>query len=324
MTKISASKFRKLEEKLQAGKNFLLVVHFNPDVDALGSAFALDYYLQNELSKKTSILSIDELDSLSAKLFNTKKITKDYELKKYDTVVILDREDTFYKLGLDQEIKEKSLQMEIINIDHHPKPPIPEALNLVDSDIAATCEIVYDFFKTINYKIPPKAAQYLLNGIFTDTGGFRHNNTSAKNLEIISDLMKKGASLRKINQLVFENKSLNTLKLWSIALSRAELDKKTGMVASFLTRKDLKECRASRSDVSGIAEVLNTIAGSKFSLILYESKPGMIKASLRSDEHKGVDVSKIAKRFKGGGHKLASGFEVKGELKEVNGKWVIE
>ena len=96
------------------------------------------------------------------------------------------------------------------------------------------------------------------------------------------------------------------------------------MVISFLTREDLKKCNASKSDASGIAEVLNTISGSKFSLVLYESRPNIIKASLRSDEHKGVDVSEIAKRFKGGGHKLASGFEIKGTLKEVKGEWTIE
>jgi phosphoesterase RecJ-like protein len=316
--------FKKLQEKLLQSQKLLLVAHLNPDIDSLGSVFALDYYLRNELKKKTSLLSVDPIDHLSSELFPEKKLTKKYDLSKYDTLIILDREDTFFKLKMDQEIKEKNLEIQVINIDHHPKPPIPGALNLVNTQAAATCEIIYDFFKEINYQLSPEISQYLLNGIFTDTGGFRHNNTTYKVLETVSDLMKKGASIRKINQLVFENKSLNTLKLWSIALGRAELYKDSGMVVSFLTKKDLDQCGASKSDASGIAEVLNTISGSKFSLILYESKPGLIKASLRSDEHKGVDVSEIAKKFKGGGHKLASGFEVKGKLKEKNGEWIIE
>jgi len=316
--------FKKLEKKLLKSQRILLVNHLNPDIDSLSSAFSLDYYLRNKLNKKTTILSVDEIDNLSSKLFPEKQIKSNYELFKYDTVMVLDREDTFYKLEMDKEIKQKNLKIEVINIDHHPKEPIVGALNLVNTRAAATCEIIYNFFKEINYKIPQKAAQYLLNGIFTDTGGFRHNNTTAKTLEIVSDLMKKGASIRKINQLVFENKSLNTLKLWSIALGRAELYEDSGMVISFLTKKDLEKCDASKSDASGIAEVLNTISGSKFSLILYESGQNLIKASLRSDEHKGVDVSAIAKKFKGGGHKLASGFEINGKLKEINGKWIIE
>ncbi|MCK5081046.1 MAG: bifunctional oligoribonuclease/PAP phosphatase NrnA [Candidatus Moranbacteria bacterium] len=317
-------KFKALKKELLKSQKILLVAHLNPDVDSLGSVFAFDHYLRNELKKKTTLLSVDEISPLASKLFSKKQIENTYNLPDYDTIMILDREDTFYKLKMDEEMREKNLKIKVINIDHHPKPPIKGALNLVNIEAAATCEIIYEFFKQINYKIPPKAAQYLLNGIFTDTGGFRHNNTTAKNLEIVSDLMKKGASIRKINRLVFENKSLSALRLWSIALSRAELYKKTGMVISFLTREDLKKCNASKSDASGIAEVLNTISGSKFSLVLYESRPNIIKASLRSDEHKGVDVSEIAKRFKGGGHKLASGFEIKGTLKEVKGEWTIE
>lgn len=316
--------FKELQKKLLQSQKCLLVSHLNPDVDSLSSVFALDYYLKNELGKETTLLSIDQIDELSAKLFPEKQLKNNYTLSDYDTLIILDREDTFYKLEMDQEIKKNNLEIQVINIDHHPKPPIKGALNLVDTTASATCEIIYNFFQEINYSIPQKVAQYLLNGIFTDTGGFRHNNTTADVLEIVSDLMKKGASVRKINRLVFENKSLNTLKLWSIALGRAELYKDSGMVVSFLTQKDLEKCNASKSDASGIAEVLNTISGSKFSLVLYESRPNHIKASLRSDEHKGVDVSAIAKKFKGGGHKLASGFEIQGHLKEVDGKWMIE
>ncbi len=317
-------KFKELEKILKKSQRILLVSHLNPDVDSLSSVFSLDYYLKNELNKKTTPLSVDKIDELSSKLFPEKQIKNTYQLSDYDTVMILDREDSYYKLKIGEEIAEENLDIKIINIDHHPKPPIKEALNLVNTEASATCEIIYNFFKQINYSIPPKAAQYLLNGIFTDTGGFRHNNTTAETLEVVSDLMKRGASVRKINQLIFENKSLNTLKLWSIALGRAELNKKTGMVVSFLTKKDLEKCGASISDASGIAEVLNTISGSKFSLVLYESKPNVIKASLRSDEHKGIDVAAIARSFKGGGHKLASGFEIQGNLKEINGKWIIE
>jgi phosphoesterase RecJ-like protein len=319
-----ASKFIELEKKLAQSKNVILFAHLNPDVDSLSSVFAMNDYLKNGLKKKTTLISKDNLDGLALKIFPENQLKKDYDLAKYDTILILDREDTFYKLKLDKEIEKNNLKIEVINIDHHPRNPIVGALNFVDTEASATCEIIYEFFKKINYQISPIASQYLLNGIFTDTGGFRHNNTTAKTLEIVSDLMKKGASVRKINQLVFENKSLNTLKLWSIALGRAELYKKTGMVVSFLTKEDLKKCNASKSDASGIAEVLNTISGSKFSLVLYESKPNLIKASLRSDEHKGVDVSEIAKKFKGGGHKLASGFEINGTLKESNGKWEIK
>jgi len=56
---------------------------------------------------------------------------------------------------------------------------------------------------------------------------------------------------------------------------------------------------------------------------LSEREDGIVKGSLRSEEYKGVDVSKIAAQFGGGGHKLASGFEVKGKIVETEEGWEI-
>jgi phosphoesterase RecJ-like protein len=69
--------------------------------------------------------------------------------------------------------------------------------------------------------------------------------------------------------------------------------------------------------------MLNTLPQAKFALLLTEYEPGKIKGSLRSEPHKGVDVSRIAQQLGGGGHTLAAGFEVAGHLKKVDGKWRI-
>jgi len=96
------------------------------------------------------------------------------------------------------------------------------------------------------------------------------------------------------------------------------------MAVSFITKEDLDRAGASTEDISGISEILNTISDSKFSLVLSEHEQNKVKASLRSDEHKKVDVSRIARKFKGGGHKLSSGFEIKGRLRQVGDSWIIE
>ena len=144
-----AENFEILEKKLLKSQNVLLVAHLNPDIDSLSSVFSLDYYLRNELKKKTTVLSVDKIDSLSSKLFPEKQIENDYNLSEYDTLMILDREDTFYKLAMDKQIENEKIKIQVINIDHHPKSPIKGALNLVNTESSATCEIIYDFFKEI-------------------------------------------------------------------------------------------------------------------------------------------------------------------------------
>lgn len=308
-------------------KKALFVVHPSPDADALGSAFALEKFLQNYFSNcQITIFSPDEASQNLQKLFPITRITHQIssDLKKFDSLFFLDRGDVFYKLGFDKKIKTEQFSGNIINIDHHPHTFIPEVLNLIDIQASATCEIIFRLFDFFNFNIDNQTAQYLLNGIYADTGGFRHNNTSPACLEISARLLKKGASIMKSNREIFAQKSLGTLKLWAIALERARINPKTGMVVSFITKEDLKNCGVQESQISSISEILNTISESRFSLVLSEKESGKIKASLRSEEYKGVDVSAIARQFKGGGHKLASGFEIQGRLTQIGDSWIIQ
>lgn len=302
----------------------LLIIHPKPDADALGSAFALSEYLRISERKEVKIYSVDKPGKYFEMLFPVSQVISEYHLKDFDSLIFIDRGDIFYKLQFSNKIDALKEKPMLINIDHHPHTFIPGALNVLDTRAAATCEIIYRFFDYTNFPIDVRMAQYLLNGIFADTGGFRHNNTTPESLETASRLMKKGATITKVNRALFANKSLSTLKLWGIALERAKIDLHSGMVVSFITKHDLDACSASADDISGISEILNTIADSKFSLVLSEREQNRIKASLRSEEYKGTDVSKIARQFQGGGHKLASGFEIKGRLRQVGDSWIIE
>jgi len=320
-----SSKFKKLESIIQENKNFLLVIHPNPDTDALGASFSLRNYIQSFNSKIADIYSIDMPGTELKALFNTKIITTNLQLHNKDVIIILDRGDVYYKLNIDKKIANlKNPPKEIVNIDHHPRTTINIALNIRTTAAAATSEIIYAFFNYLNYDYPQSVSQYLLNGIYADTGGFKHNNTSPEVLEIASNLMRKGASISKINKALFANKSLSALKLWGLALDRAQVNKKTGMAVSFITKNDLKKCNATAKDLTGLSEILNTISEAKFSLMLTEGENNKIKASLRSEPYKKIDVSKIAQSFKGGGHKLASGFEIEGRLHQTKDGWIIK
>jgi phosphoesterase RecJ-like protein len=320
-----AEKFEQLKNALKTIRHPLLIIHPNPDADALGSAFALSLFLEKLFSSRSDIFCIYRPGNIFQNLFPIHCIKNKVDLTYYDALFFLDRGDVYFKLKFNEKISRlKQRPPQIVNLDHHPHTFIPGALNILDSTAAATCEIIFRFFEYHEVSIEPKMAQYLLNGIYTDTGGFRHENTTSHTLEIAAKLLKKGASISKINRVLFASKPLSTLKLWAIALERAQVDPKTGMAVSFITKQDLKRCNASAEDISGISEILNTISESKFSLVLSEREQNKIKASLRSENYKGVDVSRIARKFRGGGHKLASGFEIKGKLRQIGNNWIIE
>jgi len=319
------SEFKELNSIIQEYKNFLLIIHPGPDTDALGSSFSLKDYIESFSNKTATIYSLDTPSEELGALFNIKNVTTNLQIHNKDVIIVLDRGDVYHKLGIDKKVTSlKNPPKKLVNIDHHPRTVIDAALNIRTTTAAATSEIIYTFFNYLNFDYPQKVSQYLLNGIYADTGGFKHNNTSPEILEIAGNLMRRGASISKINRALFANKSLSALKLWGLALDRAQVNKKTGMAVSFITKKDLKKCNATAKDLTGLSEILNTISDAKFSLMLTEGDNNKIKASLRSEPYKKIDVSKIAQSFKGGGHKLASGFEIEGSLHQTKDGWIIK
>ncbi len=122
--------------------------------------------------------------------------------------------------------------------------------------------------------------------------------------------------MSKITKKIFRNKNKTTLKLWGRALARIKKDTKTGLAFSIITYDDLKKCGVSPEDLSGLSNIISTAQEARFALLLTEYEKGKLSGSLRSEKFKGVDVSRIAKLFNGGGHKFASGFKIEGSGKE--------
>lgn len=210
----------------------------------------------------------------------------------------------------------------ILNIDHHKDTKLFGTVNVWDASAAANCELLYGMFENWNIELDKHIAQNLLTGIFTDTGGFRHANVSARTFEISAELLRAGAKLDVISRFTFSQKELPMLRAWSVALEHAKFDQTRKIVYTVITSEDLEKAQASEADLEGVAELLNTIPEAKFSMLL-KQRGDEIKGSLRSEPYKGVDVSEIARAFGGGGHKLAAGFKFKGKIEKTAEGWRI-
>lgn len=314
-----AQEFNTLHYVIREAENILLFAHSSPDGDTTGSVLALQEYIR-ALGKQADIACYDPfpeyLKSLAGETFHNPETLN---LQKYTLIIAADSvERGFHKI-------QKTLQENqiVALLDHHPDITIQGDINIVDASYSSVCELVYDFLFFNKIEINRKMATYILLGLMADTGSFQHSNTNSKVIEKASQLIKKGAPISKIVETTFSNKSISTLKLWGKAFEKAKIDSTTGMIISVLTKKDLEECHAGTEDIAQVASILNTVPDTKFSLILSERDNGVIKGSLRSEEYKGVNVSEIAAQFGGGGHKLASGFEIKGTIKETADGWEI-
>lgn len=319
MTSFS-KEFKTLSYVIEKSSRILLVAHSNPDGDTTGSVLALGEFLKNA-DKAVDIVCQDEfpefLKSLTKERF---KKPDEIEIGSYDAIIGCDSVER----GFDQIIKTASPKTVTALLDHHPDITIEADIKILNPKKSSVCELVYDFFVSAEIEINRKMATYLMLGILSDTGNLQHANTTTQVMRISSELMKKGASFSKIIESTFSNKKMSTLKLWGLAFDKAKINPKNGMIATVITQRDIEKCQTSSEDIGQVASILNTVPGTKFSLILSEKGNGQVKGSLRSEEYKGVDVSKIARRFGGGGHKLASGFTIKGKIVETENGWKIE
>ncbi len=303
-------------------KNILLITHRNPDGDALGSTLGL-YLALVKMGKNPKPFCIDPIPSSFLFLPENFQIINQFDTKNFDMIIVLDCGSPS-QMGLKDE-KEKEIlnfSLPLINIDHHISNPKFGSINIIESKAAACTQIIYNLILESKIKINKYIATCLLTGLYTDTGSFMHDNTTAEVLKIASDLLILGGRYNKISSNI-KLKTIPALRLWGRALSRIQKDRQLGIATSVITKEDLSDCRASYDDLSGVVSLINTVPNINATLLLSEREGGEIKGSLRSEKG-GLDVSKVAAVLGGGGHPRASGFSIKGKLRNDGDGWVIE
>lgn len=303
---------------IKESNDILIMAHKNPDGDAIGSVLGLGIALK-VFGKTVTCFSQDPVPKVFGFLPEISIIKNSIEPKEYDLIVLLDCDD-LNRTGIKESGKVFKGYKRLLIIDHHPRSENSECVGnchkVIDPSASSTAVMIYRLLKELKIDITKDIANCIFTGIFADTGSFQHSNTDEKTLKVAAELMKKGARSEKIAKQIFKNRTMPAIKLWGKALSRIETDKETGMAVSYLSKKDLEENNVSQEELSGLVSTINTISDSKFSLFLTEYGENKLKGSLRSEEYKGIDVSRIAKSLGGGGHKLASGFEMDGQIKE--------
>jgi bifunctional oligoribonuclease and PAP phosphatase NrnA len=197
-----------------------------------------------------------------------------------------------------------------VNIDHHHDNPRFGDVNLIVADASSTGEVLADVFHEIGVTVTPEIAEALYIALVTDTGRFQYANTTPKALRLAADLVEAGADVNRVFQGVYENVQFAKLKLLARALERAHVLEGGEIVVSHLVRGDFEAVGATEPYSEGIIDVLRSVEGSLVSALIREPpRDGgpTRKVSLRSSVDE-IDVSAIARKSQGGGHRAAAGF----------------
>lgn len=310
-----------LRDLLAVSRRILVTTHRQPDGDAVGALLGLTRALRAS-GKAVTAHTPDPPPSFLAFLPDVGTITNNPgPVTGYDLVFALDHSE-LARTGLASELL--AARRPVVAIDHHATADRRASIALVVPDAAATCELLALLLPTVPLPLDAATATCLLTGLVTDTGSFQHSNTSALVLQVAADLLGCGADLRAVVAGVFGSRTLPALRIMGRTLERLRANPQTGAAVSFVTVADLRECGATLDDLTGVVNLLNTVPEARYSLLLTEYAEGRVKGSLRSEPETAVDVSSIARRLGGGGHRLASGFEVAGKLVRDEHGWHIE
>lgn len=306
---------------LHENNTFLFLGPKNTDGDTVGANTALAIYLEQQLGKKVILYCPNTFGVKYSFLPWIDRYVSVFDPQEPDAIFTSDTADEtlFTKSPMEQEVLARGLPW--VNLDHHISNKFYGTLNMIDTASASCTMIVYRLLKTFNARITPDMATNLLMGLYYDTGGLVHSNTSVDAYKTSSELVRLGANVDLVSTHLFRKSSVGRLKLLGLALDRAQMNE-DGVLISALTADDLAECEATREDLEGVIDYLNAVPGKKFCLLLSEDGKGNVKGSMRTQETD-VDVNKIAQTFGGGGHRMAAGFTIKGSRLEPETRWKV-
>lgn len=320
MIKLDENLVRQIKERIISAKNIMVLAHKNPDGDTMGASLALYLYLKG-LNKDVTIACYNGVADGLKFLPGLGALTHEIDESKYDLLIMMDTAVPKLSGLMDERPEIFNNKGKLINIDHHSSNSNFAGINLVVPDSASTTQILYYLFKEFKAIFTRDIATCLLTGLYTDTGSFMHQNTTAETLRVGGALLRHGADMASISKNFFNTKPVNQLRLWGRVLDRSKLTE-DGVVMSAITNSDLQELGADKEQLSGAIEYLKYVPGIRYAEILVEESDGRVKGSLRTIRDD-VNVSDIAAEHGGGGHVKAAGFTMPGRLeREVSWKVV--
>ena len=297
-------------EKLLAAQKLLITAHVNPDGDAIGSTLALAAFLRGR-GKEAIVMIDDRLPKNLSFLPGYDKIVRPEEGRKSDAELLVILDTSFDRIG---EVEKAAAGMPVLKLDHHISND-GKADFLYNDNRAATAEIVFEIVDRFGGEFTPEIAIPLYTGLATDTGFFKFSNTRPETLRAAARLLEAGVRPEKVSEAL-EEKPEALVRGQAAALQTMELSY-GGRVAGLYLDKELA---TSLESTEGFIDFVRVIEGVDIAVLVKCMDENFCRVSVRS---KGLDVSKVAMKFGGGGHIRAAGFSVKKPLAEAK-KDVLE
>jgi phosphoesterase RecJ-like protein len=310
------SDLQAIADALREHDRFLIVTHENPDGDALGSLLAMTIALRSLGKDVAMYLPAGAPLPREYGFMSLEELRREAPADAAERVLVAVDCASEKRIGDPEAVARAKLTLDI---DHHHDNTRFGDVNLVVPDASSTGEVLRDVFAELGVALTAELAEPLYIALVTDTGRFQYSNTTPKSLRLAAELVEAGADFHAVFQQVYETVEFAKLKLLARVLERAEVLEGGRIVVSHLLRTDFAEVGASEPYSEGLIDYLREVEGAELAVFIREQMgrdahghKGSLRASI--DE---LDVSAIARRFGGGGHRQAAGFSTDDTLAEI-------
>ncbi len=303
-----------LKELLQEPKEVMITTHHKPDADALGSSLGLAGYLKKKGHRVTVITPSDYPNFLNwmdgnndVVVYTEKNDALVQRLISEAQVIFCLDFNTLSRINEMGEYIRKAEGTKVL-IDHHLQPEDFADLDFANTKAAATAEIVYDLIKAMGDAdlIDASIGECLYAGIMTDTGSFRHPNTTQNVHLIIADLLQIGVKNADVHRLIYDSSTELRLRFLGYALKEKLVvlpEYRTAYIS--ITADELKAYHSKTGDTEGLVNYALSIEGIVFAALIID-RTQAVKMSFRSVGD--FSANEFARaHFNGGGHKNAAG-----------------
>ena len=297
---------------IRSHASFIIVGHKEPDGDCVASQLSVAAIVR-ALGKEATVHSAGPFDRPEISSFAldfSPTITDDRRAGAAVIIVDCSTPDRTGPLGA------RLAGLPSLVIDHHSSgEPFGDA-RFVDPSSPSTTMLVMQLFEEAGLVPDPVSARLLLFGLCTDTGFFRHLGAhGADTFRSVARLVEIGTSTAEVYMMVYGKRALSARKLLAEMLARAETYCNDRLILTWQTMADRDALSAFQRGEDELYRLLQTVNGTMIVALIKEESPGAFSVGLRSTPE--VDVGAIAGSFGGGGHKQASGFDIRGSLESV-------
>ena len=314
--------FSQFKRLIDTYTNFFLTCHETPDGDAIGAEVAL-YHALLSLGKKVRIINADPAPDKYRYLCKPDTVELIHSMKAAPdpggVLIILDTND-IHNIG---DVAEKLLPhvVEYFIIDHHESGEDISSGRVIEASASSTCEILFKIFSELGIIVSREMAIALYTGIIYDTGCFVYPKTTAFTFSAAEKLVQAGAGPYNLYTAIYESNSVSSLKLHARVLSSLELYYNEQVAVLTMRKECIDEAGALYEEADTLINIPLHSEKIRVSLFFKENTEGLLRCSLRSKGN--INVSDIAQKYGGGGHRTAAGFKSPFPLDQIQ-KMVLQ